>query len=115
MNIHDKLDEFLTERRTSDGGWAEVRDEDIDQLNELIYAIIDAKFEKDEDSDLPIEFRLTDRTKYHRNHFFNVPYHWDRGEDMLFRALELADTNLSIAQDTLKGIVREITFLRGRD
>ena len=112
MDIHERLDAFLAERRKSDGGWAEVRDGDMTELSELIYAIIKAKFEEDADCDLPVEYNLTDRTKYHSNHFFNVPYHFDRGEEALFDALSAAETNVSIAAGTLRSLCREIEYRR---
>ena len=110
--IVDLIDDFLAERRESDGGWAPVTDEDYMDLFAIVYKLIEAKFERDCDYDLPIEVKLVDRNKYHGSHYFNIPYHFDKGEDAIFEALRLAEGNVSIATSMLTSICKEIDFLR---
>lgn len=58
----------------SDGGYAKVSDADFAELADLIQVLIKARWEGDEDGDLPIEYTLVNRTTHHRLHFRPVPY-----------------------------------------
>jgi hypothetical protein len=65
---------FLSDRRHSTGGYAEVKPEDMGILSRIMLRLIERKFEVDPDGDLPVEFQLIDRTRYEPMHFEPVPY-----------------------------------------
>jgi hypothetical protein len=75
MTIHERIDKFLVERRRSTGGWAEVRPEDITALHKILDMLLERKFEKDPDGDLPIEYCIVDRTRFERLSYEATPYH----------------------------------------
>lgn len=72
--LRQQLEAFLSERRESDGGYAEVRRGDVSELDQVLRSIIKAKFEADPDGDHPVDFWLIDRTRYESVHFREVPY-----------------------------------------
>lgn len=84
-----QIDDFLKVRRKSTGGWAEVTDEDMEQLSGVIGALIEAKFETDPDGDLPVEFGLTNRHTEMRSHFVSVPYEHKGDFDKYYSRTEL--------------------------
>lgn len=69
-----KIDDFMKDKRKSNGGYAEVRDKDIIKLSEIIREICEAKYEKDPDGDIPINWDILDRTKYEPLDLLQVPY-----------------------------------------
>lgn len=73
--LDTKIDKFISMRRKSKtGGWAEVTDCDIDDLSEIINDLLELKFERDCDNDLPVEFCLVDRNKHYSIPYVYVPY-----------------------------------------
>lgn len=68
------LKAFCSVKRESDGGFAEVGNEDVNDLYDLIHTILEAKFEADPDGDLPINFKIIDRTKFEPLFYYPVPY-----------------------------------------
>lgn len=81
--ITEKIEQFLKEPRESEcGGWAPVTGTDIDQLAEIIRALISAKWGGDADGDLPIEVRIVDRTVFQRMHYFPIPYQYKAEDEM---------------------------------
>lgn len=70
------LDKFLAERREStDGdGWAQITDEDLGALHDVLECLVEMKCEGDADGDRPIEWDLTNRRTHHRMHYRPVPY-----------------------------------------
>lgn len=82
-SLTELLQEFLKERRESDrGGYAPVTKEDLEQLHEIIGKLIEFKWEADCDGDRPVEWHLTDRTKYQRDRYVAVPHaHLGMAED----------------------------------
>ena len=118
--LNSKLDKFLETYResTSGGGWAPVTKEDKEQLNEVLYALLEAKFGRDADGDLPVQFNIVDRNKFEPNHFFNIPYSYDIAdrkqegldqEEYEESRMSLMMSNLSIA---MRGIDTEINIKR---
>jgi hypothetical protein len=58
------LKKFLSEKVESDqGSWAPVTPETKGQLDELIHLLILLKWEEDCDGDLPVRYKVWDRTK----------------------------------------------------
>jgi len=101
-----KIDRFLAQKRKSKGGWAEVQPTDVPQLCGIIDALIEAKFDKDPDGDLPIEFTVVDRTRFEPMHFAPTPYLGlaqcgDLTPDQVQDIFDLHMMNLTIAHDRL--------------
>lgn len=73
---------FLATRSRSDGGFAPVGKDDIQDLYRVMEAIFEAKYERDPDGDLPINIVLVDRTQYEPVHHMLIPYRHliERGE-----------------------------------
>jgi hypothetical protein len=66
---------FIKDRRPCVGhGWAPVEPGDVAELCGFIREIVEGKWDKDCDGDLPVNFRVIDRTRYEPMHFFEVPY-----------------------------------------
>ena len=61
--LQTKIDQFLSETWYSDGGWAQVTDQDISDLREIIQLLIENKCQPDTDGDYPIEYALINRRK----------------------------------------------------
>lgn len=72
--LYNKIDEFLAEHRESVGGWVFVAPKDLEQLDEIINWLLAAKYDLDHDGDLPVEFKLIDRTRFERMYYKPVPY-----------------------------------------
>lgn len=73
--ITKKLEAFLAnKRRSRGGGWADVTEADMVQLQDLIQNIIDAKCGLDADGDQTIEFQLINRNTHRGVQFYPVPY-----------------------------------------
>jgi hypothetical protein len=58
----------------SKGGYAKVSDADLEELEELVQTLIETRWGRDPDGDLPIEFTLVNRTTHERLQYFPVPY-----------------------------------------
>ena len=110
------LDELMEAPRESDSGWAEVTTEDRDQLHELFRAIIEAKFEPDDDGDSPIEFILVNRNTHQRMHFCPMMYpRLNKGLEGAMRILNVASMNMSIASGQLDKAVGVMDFEMNRE
>lgn len=109
--LHKMLDDLGPRRRVKDGGFAEVTEEDLLKLSKLFYAILEAKFEKDYDNDLPVEFKIINRRKYEHSSFLPIPYTF-RAESLekLTEIQDAALCNLGIATDVVKRIQRLIMY-----
>ena len=71
-----QLEEFLADHRESrgGGGYAPVKQHDMNQLYDVMYSIIAAKWDADCDGDRPINFSIIDRTRFEPQHFIEIPY-----------------------------------------
>jgi len=70
-----RITAFLAQGKTpSDGGFAAVTTDELEELNGIIGDLIAAKYAVDPDGDLPVEFQLTDRTRYERPFNVVIPY-----------------------------------------
>ena len=88
--VMELLPKFLEEpRKTKDGGYAPVSDEDLKMLGKLFHAIIEAKFERDVDWDLPLEWTITNRHTHMSPSFVAVPYSHKAGWKRFFRAVSM--------------------------
>lgn len=70
------LDQFLAERResTDGGGWAQITDDDLRALHDVLECLVEMKCEGDADGDRPIEWDLTNRRTHHRMRYRPIPY-----------------------------------------
>lgn len=96
--INRLLDEFLAERRESEGGWAPVTQDDFLQLKAILRTIIEFKWGADPDGDRPINFLIVDRTKYRPIQYFPVPYdHYEASKKETYEAMNTLLSNLDMA------------------
>jgi hypothetical protein len=73
--ISERIAAFLANGQTpSQGGFAAVAEDELEQLHGIIHALIGAKYEVDPDGDLPVEFSLVDRTRFERPMQVAIPY-----------------------------------------
>ena len=108
-----RLEAFLAVKSRSQGGYAPVGEEDIQALGEILGGIIEAKYEKDLDGDVPVRFNLVDRTRFWNNSFFNIPY--TREGDApdikaLMEVVRVSEANLGMAQDGMKQSLRNLEY-----
>jgi len=70
-----KITEFLlSPRKSQRGGWADVTQEDVHQLWDIIFRLVELKFQRDADGDLPIEWNLVNRHETYGVPFVPVRY-----------------------------------------
>ena len=114
--LRTMIDTFLSERRESDGGWAPVEPQDMEQLTEILHALIAAKWGADPDGDRPVEHVLVDRTRYEGNYFFNLPY-WNeaQSEQEHESILQYHMTNTRIAIGGLDRTLRNMAYRKETD
>lgn len=105
-----KISTFLSEKHESSGGWAKVTFEDFVKLGDIIQDLIEMKCDRDVDGDLPIEFKLTDRTKFERTNFCSIPYENEKG-DNLEEIVEQHLFNLDQSMESLR-IIRKLQQMR---
>jgi hypothetical protein len=72
--LQAKIEKFLADKKKSSGGWAPVDDGEIEELENIVYALIEAKYEKDPDGDLPVSAHLTDRTRFKLPVILPIPH-----------------------------------------
>ena len=106
----NKLEDFLYKRSESDGGYAKVQERDLEKLGEIVSLIVQAKYEKDPDGDIPVSFDLYDRTKYVRPYFSPIPHlhNADGDVEILMSALRSATGNMETAQEQVRNITRQL-------
>lgn len=114
LNIAGEVGEFLETRSRSGGGFAPVGESDIQSLSDIIEHILEIKYERDPDGDLPVELTLVDRTRCKRLHAMAVPYLWSLDRQPTAKELRGVITtvalNLSLAQsdaDMLLGFLSD--------
>jgi hypothetical protein len=114
------LKKFLSEKVESDqGSWAPVTPETKGQLDELIHLLILLKWEEDCDGDLPVRYKVWDRTKDMQDSYsqFVVPKEPQNTQEFL-RWIRLIAVNAKMAVETLNREIdclefRKITFEPG--
>jgi hypothetical protein len=106
------LKEFLSERVEAErGGWAPVTQETQGQLSELIHLLILLKWEEDCDGDLPVRYKLWDRTSDMQDTFrqFTIKSDFQKSGGLI-RWLGLLATNVKMAADTFDREVRCLEY-----
>ena len=117
--VAERVEAFLKTRLHSDGGsYAEVPEHDWHELHQIILDIIDAKWDRDGDGDVPISFQLVDRTRYYMPTTRLIPHsRWsDTDEDLLhnMEALEVASSNAECHASSAYGIAKTVRGLLER-
>lgn len=106
---------FLENHRecSAGGGWAQITDEDITRLYEIIGELIALKCDKDADGDLPIEFEVINRRTHERSHYTAVPYREGRDKNdneieviPFMDMMQILLLNLGIASDRVNNEIR---------
>lgn len=80
--LQARIEKFLANKKKSSGGWAPVDEGEVEELSELVYAIIEAKYDKDPDGDLPVSAHLTDRTRYKLPFIMPIPHLVKRSHEL---------------------------------
>jgi hypothetical protein len=109
-----KIESFLAHRSESEhGGYAKVAENDVEDLFDIFSEILKLKYGSDADGDIPVEFRIIDRTKYERLQYFAIPYeHKAKSEDEILRTLSLLSTNLNMAANAVNCHVKLMEITR---
>jgi hypothetical protein len=112
-HLHARMSSWLNNVRMSTGGWAEITEDDVDELWYLVDGLIHLKCDSDPDGDVPIDFLLVDRTKNERMCFRPVPYGNDEDtEEERFHIIEKNWFNAHHAIDKLDDAMKEYKFHR---
>ena len=100
--IGQLIQAFLAWPRHSTGGWSPVEPQDMRQLDDIVHALVAAKWEADPDGDYPVDHILVDRTRYEPNHFISTRYlHKMHTKKERLYYIRDCMTNVLIAQDRL--------------
>jgi hypothetical protein len=104
MSVNDDINrlvkQFLKDRRPSNGGWAEVTDDDMRQLKQIVDLLIEAKAEVDPDGDRAIEYILINRRVEYMPHFYPIKYRDQKPGGHSY-------ANLRLAQEDFDACMRE--------
>lgn len=123
-DLSTALKKFLKEPRKSDrGGYAEVTESDLHDFYDVINALLEAKFERDCDGDLPLNVHWVDRTKFYPSHFIDIPYsHKDfklgnevlkaNSKELYLHIINEAAFNIRQASDVLDTNVRLLKYAK---
>lgn len=100
QQLKDMLDEFLSEKRISLGGWAKPTLTDMVQLNKLIYELLLLKFELDPDGDLPVKYVVIDKTEEEYPNYIPTKHtHKIRSNKEWLQTLSDLNYNKQLAED----------------
>ena len=103
-----KLGVFLTKPvRAEDSEWPKVTDEHLRELYHMFHAIIEAKYERDCDSDMVVEFALG-RRNYGSLMAVNLPHSPEKDLEDAFDALAMAGAISEAANRMITGKLRMI-------
>jgi len=72
--VSKMITKWLDGWRESDGGWAAITPQDVNDLYSIINHLVELKCQADPDGDHPIDINLIDRTMFWPNQFRDVPY-----------------------------------------
>ena len=113
-SLSNLIDEFISQRRESDGGWPEVSEKDMEMLEWILDALIDEKWEQDADGDYPVKWVLVDKTKHRFPSYAPVPLfpREDATKEQRDEILRILNMNLQISADSLDTAIRIFTDKR---
>lgn len=109
-----KIEAFLANPSKSEGGYAPVARDDLEQLAEILRDLVARKYEEDPDGDLPVSFELYDRTRYQRAYFSLIPHLRDEDYNdikKLNEVMRAAMNNVSVANGQLEQAGRMFDML----
>lgn len=109
--IDSALDALLAERRKSDSGWAPVTEDDLKALHRLIKLVLEAKFERDGDGDLPVEYELVNRNTHERImvSLMRYPHKTETLQDAM-EVARVAYFNVRITTDALDRAMQHLSY-----
>lgn len=67
--LENLIEKFLSKRKKSDGGWADVTDDELDEFMEIVELLALRKWEPDYQGSLPIKFEVINR----HTHYWPMP------------------------------------------
>lgn len=108
--LEAKLEKFLARKAESNGGWADLNQQDMQLLNDFLWALREAKCEKDADGDIPLEFTLVNRRETESFHYSPTRYTHKVKDDAIFDEFRTRMTNLQIASSSVDQIAQEIQY-----
>ncbi len=113
-NLTKMLEAFLKKKSESQNGcFAKVGENDLQDLCKIISRILELKYEKDADGDIPVDFRLVDRTRFERLHYIPVPYeHQAKNDKEHMDILSTLNLNLLIASQGIDRHIRILDMIR---
>lgn len=100
-------------QRESDGGFAEVPEGDVAELDALILALIKYRYEPDPDGDRPIRWSLCDWTRQDPHQFVHLPKMED-DESNIERVFDKALLNMAMASSEVQRL-QQIRFWKRQD
>ena len=109
------IDRFLEDHRECEagGGYAQITQEDINRLHEIVWKLIELKCDRDADGDLPVQFKIVNRRTHEGLAYMAVPHREGRDEDdneiemvPFTDMLQILLSNLSIASDRVTNEIR---------
>lgn len=118
------ISDWAIDQKVSEGSYAPVDPKEIVALNEIILKLLELKYQRDPDGDLPVEWTLVDRTHFYHPFLFysrmKYPHNARNDEGKydiakLEEGLDVRLMNLSIAMDEVKMISRYITEAKRQD
>ena len=117
LTVQEAVELFLSERRSSDhGDWANPTDGDMNLLDEIIYGLIEQKFERDCDGDLPLRYHVLDRTKYEPLTYLDIPHTgMDSTMEERLKNIEMYSMLVRIYSDRVDAGLRSLRYLQGDD
>lgn len=104
-DLRRKIEAFLEHPSQSEGGYAPVAMDDLEQLADILRTLVGHKYEEDPDGDLPVAFELCDRTRYQRAYFSPIPHLRDEEYNDLKKINEImraASHNVATANGQLE-------------
>jgi hypothetical protein len=111
--LQTQIEKFLENKKKSAGGFAPVDDGEIDELSEIVYALIEAKYQRDPDGDLPVSAHLTDRTRYKLPFILPIPHTRDEAVPNVSAMLEAVDHHMSMAASHSESANTLMRLVRG--
>lgn len=106
------IETWLSQKRKSDSGWADITSEDVAMLKNINALLIEEKCQADADGDRPFQVIINNRKNNWPIHYFAIRYHHRLGDDELQRELGLGVANVRMAMEGMETLLREIEYRR---
>lgn len=111
FEVLNLVQEYLdgAQRESKRGGFAEVKEKDIAEIDAVILALVKYRYAPDSDGDRPIRWSLCDWTREDPHSFVNLPRIAD-DESNIEQVLDKAIRNLALAHEAVQRIHRMRKF-----